>query len=1070
MLAVVALSAQRGDAADDLAAQAQGPSVLLNEVLASNSRINQDPQGHFDDWIELYNAGDVLINIAGMYLTNDSTMPTKWRIPADRPVFTTIAPHGYLLIWADGDTTALGLHAAFPLSAEGDQLALFAADGRTLIDSVEFGPQTPNVSYGRDPTSGNEWRFFNTPTPARLNVGAYLGVVADLKFSYERGFYTQPLAVQITTTTPGASIFYTVDGTSPLDTQRGVPAGRPYTGPIAITTTTSLRAVATKAGWMSTRVDTHTYFFLNDVVTQATNPQTKAQVTPTGYPTSWGAVTGDYQMDPDVVGPNKTDIFGGLYAKTIQDDLRAAPTICLVMSKDDWFGSQGIYINESQDGTERVASFEFLHPGTGVTIQANCALAMQGGVTGGGTSLDRWKTYKLSMRPRFKPQTDDGKLTGGPSKLEFKLFPDSPVEQINTFVLDGVLNHGWNHPGSDQRDAAIFFQDQYVADLHNAMGGYSPHGFHAHVYLNNLYWGMYYIHERPDHAWAAEVFGGDESEYDALKHNGGGIINSGSGGNATANFNAMLSTANAVGADPANLAKYQALCNLLDVDEFITYLLANYYTGNHDWPAKNWYATHRNTPDGRWRFHSWDAEHTLEGDNTIGKSPADIHAKLAGNAEYRLRFADLVRRHFFHDGPLTPSGAAAVFKARMNQIDRAIVGESARWGDNRQTRPYTRQDWLNTQNAKLANFFPTRTNQVLGWLKSANLYPSVEAPEFSVNGQVQHGGHLNARHPLSMTPAATIWYTLDGTDPRIPGTAPDTGRLVSLVPESAAKRVLVPTAPVSDAWRTNPAFDDTAWLSGSGGVGYERSSGYQTLFKMDVGSRMYAKATSCYIRIPFEVAADDITGPNLPAAEGPLRRRFRRVSQWRRGPAGPVQWDASVELGGTGGSSGRRCPELGDVRSEQPSQQSSRGHEPAGDPRHERRRHQLGLPALGRVVRRQGSDGQRLCQQRFSHRPAVHRPYHAVPEYPGEGSCPLRLDLERLERGNLRGRAGGRGRAGQRIDVSSARHRQPQRPEHRVHRANQRQPTRASTSTWSGSPTGSTTLFPASSCRLRATA
>jgi hypothetical protein len=105
----------------------------------------------------------------------------------------------------------------------------------------------------------------------------------------------------------------------------------------------------------------------------------------------------------------------------------------------------------------------------------------------------------------------------------------------------------------------------------------------------------------------------------------------------------------------------------------------------------------------------------------------------------------------------------------MSQVDRAIVGESARWGDNRRSQPYTRQDWLNTQNAKLTNFFPTRTNQVLGWLKSANLYPSVEAPEFHVNGQPQHGGPMAARAPLSMTPAGTIWYSLDGSDPRLAG-------------------------------------------------------------------------------------------------------------------------------------------------------------------------------------------------------------------------------------------------------------------------------------------------------------
>ncbi|MBM4024914.1 MAG: hypothetical protein FJ280_05830 [Planctomycetes bacterium] len=757
-------------AAADLAAQAQSVPLLINEILASNSRVYRDPQGHFDDWIELHNTGDVPLNAAGLYLTNDWSKPTKWQIPADRPVFTMIPARGYLLIWADGDTEDLGLHASFRLSAGGGKLALFAADGQTLIDAMEYGEQTANASYGRDPTAANEWRFFAVPTPGKANTGAYLGAVADLKFSHARGFYTQPLAVTITTTTPGASIYYTVDDSSPFDPQRLVPTGRLYTGPVAITTTTALRAVALKTGWMPTKVVTHTYIFPHDVARQATHPQTRAQVTPPGYPVSWGSVTGDYQMDPDVVGPNGTDLFNGLYARTIQDDLQAVPTICLVMSKDDWFGSRGIYINKSQDGTERVASFEFIDPGTGQSLQVNCALAMQGGISGGGTSLQRWKTYKLSMRPRFKPQLDDGTPTGGPSKLNFKLFPNSPAEQPDTVVLDAVLNHSWLHAGVDQQTTALYIQDQYVSDLHNAMGGHSGHGFYAHVYINTLYWGMYYIHERPDHAWAAAVFGGDESEYDALKHADTGVINHGRGGNATTNYNALVAAANAVGADPTNPAKYLLVCTLLDVDDFIAYLLANYYCGNHDWPHKNWYATRRNVPGGQWRFHSWDAEHTLEGDNQVGRSPSDIHAKLVRNAEYRLRFADLVRRHFFHGGPLTPTGAAALFKVRVNQADRAIVGESARWGDNRRSYPYTRQDWLNTVNAKLNTFFPVRANQVLGWLKSANLYPNVDAPEFHVNGQARHGGAMGARDTLSMTPSGTIWFTLDGTDPRVPGT------------------------------------------------------------------------------------------------------------------------------------------------------------------------------------------------------------------------------------------------------------------------------------------------------------
>jgi hypothetical protein len=859
LVTVLALSAQPLCAAVPL---------LLNEIVASNSRLNKDPQGQFEDWIELYNTSAAPFNTAGLYLTDDVATPMKWRIPADRPTLTTVPARGYLLIWADGDTGSSGLHAGFRLSADGDQVALFATDGRTLVDSVEFGEQTANVSYGRDPAAGNEWRFFAVATPGTANVGAYLGAVADLQFSYERGFYTQPLAVAITTETPGATIYYTVDGSPPFDSQRRITTGRLYAGPMAVTTTTCLRAIAIKADWMPSRTVTHTYLFLDDVIHQATNLTTGAQVVPPGYPAIWpggsnsGAVTGDYQMDPDVVGQNGRDKFGGLYARTIKDDLQAVPTVSLVMSRDDWFGPTGIYINESQDGNERVCSVEWINPDGSEGFQINCAVAMQGGISGGGTSLDRWKTFKLSMRPRFKTTTDDGQPTGGPSQLHYRIFPDSPIEDFDTVVFDEVLSNAFNHSG--QHMYPTYLQDQFVSDLHNAMGGQSPHGRYVHLYLNGLYWGMYYVHERPDHAWAARTFGGEKEEYDALKHNSGNVVNNGGGGNATTNFNRMLSAASAVAADPTNAAKYDALCQMLDIDNFITDLLAHWFAVNWDWPEKNWYATHR-SPDGLWRFHTWDAEHSLEywsSQNVLGLSVAGLHDKLKGNADYRMHFADVAYKNFFNGGPLSLPVVTDMYRARMAQIDRAIVGESARWGDARRASPHTRQDWVTIQDGILSKFLQPRPVFVLNWLKNAGLYPNVDAPEFRVNGQPHYGGHVGTRDSLSMTASGTIWYTLDGTDPRVPGTPARTSSAtaITLVPESAAKRVLVPTGPVSDGWRISSAFDDATWLSGTGGVGYERSSGYETLFQIDVQSRMDGKNTTCYIRIAFNLTAETLAG------------------------------------------------------------------------------------------------------------------------------------------------------------------------------------------------------------------
>jgi len=844
------------------------PIVVINEFMASNSKYKTDPAGEYEDWLELYNNTDHSINTACMRLKDKQG--TIWQIPSGNPSLTTIASHGYLLIWADNDIGQSGLHASFKLDADpGDEIHLYATSSDdTLLDSIDFGKQTPNISYGRYPDGNDTWQFMGYPTAGSQNNGGYVGVIEDLEFSYTRGFYDVPFSLTIATKTTDAAILYTLDGSPPIDiqTQLPSPTARDYTAPIPITTTTTVRAAALKeGGWKPTDIETHTYIFLSYVINQATNPSTGAQVVPPGYPATWpgggysGAVTGDYQMDPDIV---KNPPYNG----TIKNDLKAVPTFSLVMNRDDWFGATGIYINQSQDGTERAASIEFIDPKTAEEFQIDCAMAMQGGVTGGGTSLDRWKSFKLSIRPRFKTTTDNGTPTGGPSELRFQLFPDSPVEAFDTIVFDGVLNHSWLHPAADQRISAMYINDQYVADLHNAMGGFSPHGSHAHVYINGLYWGMYYIHERPDHSWAAQMFGGDKEEYDALKHSSTGVINDGTGGSgAYANFNAMLNAANAVQSDPANAAKYQALCNLLDVDNFITYLLANWFAGNTDWPAKNWYFTHRNTSDGRWRVHSWDAEHTVdEGSNDVGESPSDIHNKLKGNAEYVMRFADLIHKHFFNGGVLSAPNPANMYQARMTSIDRAIVGESARWGDNRTpSSPYTRQNWLDFQNTLLSNLFPNRSATVLGWLKSAGLYPAVEAPKFYVNGLYKHGGLISSADQLSMTaPAGTIYYTIDGNDPRLPSSG---GTTTTLAAENTSKRVLVPTAAINDNWKGGGAFDDSAWNDGvfiagkTGGVGLDTDTTYDPYISYDVQAKMYdaiPQQDTCYIRIPFTVSSN----------------------------------------------------------------------------------------------------------------------------------------------------------------------------------------------------------------------
>jgi hypothetical protein len=190
--------------------------VVINEFLASNSGDKyNDPQGQPADWIELYNSGAAPIDIGGMYLTDDLDTPTKWQIPTGKASQTTIASHEYLMIWADKDVADAGLHADFSLDAGGEDIALFGKDGVTLIDSITFGPQMTDVSYGRFPDGNDTWYPMIFPTPGMPNFRVYEGIVKEPKFSFEHGFYDREIAVAITCETQGAIIYYTTDGTDP---------------------------------------------------------------------------------------------------------------------------------------------------------------------------------------------------------------------------------------------------------------------------------------------------------------------------------------------------------------------------------------------------------------------------------------------------------------------------------------------------------------------------------------------------------------------------------------------------------------------------------------------------------------------------------------------------------------------------------------------------------------------------------------------------------------------------------------------------------------------------------------
>jgi hypothetical protein len=833
--------------AGELSQQSSVP-LFINEVMAANSSIVKDPQGQYDDWIEIYNAGDQPVDLGGMYLTDDLADPTKWQIPTNKPAETTIAAKGFLVIWMDGDTTDAGLHASFKLSAEGEEIALCDRDGVTLIDYMAFEDLAGDISYGRLP-DGGPWQLMVIPTPGGSNPLAYSGTVADVEFSYDRGFYDAPFDVALTCETPGAVIYYTVDGSDPDPSSRGPRTARVYTGSIPVTRTTCLRAIATRQGWLSSKSVTHTYIFLSDVLAQPAKPS--------GFPASWGSKAADYEMDPDIVKDAR-------YAPLMKEALLSIPSMSIVASLTDLFDSQrGVYANPTQRGVawERPCSAELIYPDATPGFQVNCGIRVQGG------AFRNWSyTPKKSLRLLFKS-------IYGPSELHYPLFGDAAVDHFNTITLRAGANDGYSWNAAQYTEQ--YTRDEFGRSLQLATGNVGSHGTFVHLYVNGLYWGLYNPCERPDAAFCASYHGGQESDWDSL-HDGA------PGTGDTAAWSQMLSLCRA--AATSNEA-YQRLQGrnpdgtpnpdypiLLNVTNYIDYLIVNLWGGNWDWPWKNWYAARDRTADSTgFIFYCWDYENTMGNNrdrsplnknalNNNFSSAGEPHQYLKQNAEYRMLFADRVHRFMFNESVLTPTPLIRRYESLAGIVEKPMIAESARWGDQSFAQPLTQQDWLNERNWTLTTYLPQRTGIVLGQFRSAGLYPNVEAPVYYINGNYQHGGHITSTDGLSMS-GGIVYYTLDGSDPRPAGQVAQPGGAgsITLVAENAVKRVLVPTGPISDAWRGGLPFDDSAWTisaGGPGGVGYERSAGYEQLISVDTGAQMYNRQPSCYIRISFTLDQD----------------------------------------------------------------------------------------------------------------------------------------------------------------------------------------------------------------------
>lgn len=722
-------------------------SLIITEFMAINNNTLPDEDSTYADWIEICNTDTLPINLAGWYLTDDSTDYYKWGFPA-----MTIDTGEYIVVFAsDKDRYAEKdkLHTNFKLSGSGEFLALCNPD--SSVCSSVFKPAFPvqfnDISYG---LQSGTWVYFNTPTPGAANQVSGGLYTPPPVFGTKHGYFFEPFLLSLYGEYEDIDIYYTTDASTP-DTMNSIL----YTNPININTSIIIRAVAVSGNTVSNSIS-QTYIFPDSVIRQSNDQP--------GYPDFWlemtghgfDSVDGSYAMKQDIV--NMPEV-----SEVIIESLETLPVMSIVSDIDNFFSlsthpdSGGIYmytgmsLRRADDtfaigkGWERPASIEYFNPEDSddpINFQSNCAVKLHG-----NASADRRKTMKHSFRIGFKAKY-------GPTKLKTQLFGKGSPKQYDWFVLRG---------GFDER-LGLQLRDPFVKNSMRAIGQYSAYNRFVHVYLNGMYWGMYNLCEYMDENCMRDNLGGDEDDYDVLKD----YVQIEAGDTL-----AWLEMANLVEQVYADPKVYQRLLGnnpdgtpnpeypkYLDPENLIDYIMLNFFVEIGDWDEKNWVAARRKTDSEGFQFIVWDAEYSLRDIpyKSIANDwrPTSFYYSLIEVPEFRNLIVSRINKHLFEDGALTPKPCIERYAKGLAEIDTALIADQARWVADEH------DIWNTSYHAGYDTYFSERTESFFKGYINGGYYPQIDGPLFNTTDL-----YIPADSQLYMTAPAggTIRYTTDGTDP-----------------------------------------------------------------------------------------------------------------------------------------------------------------------------------------------------------------------------------------------------------------------------------------------------------------
>lgn len=575
---------------------AEAQTVKLNEIQTSNSATVANSYGTYDDWVELFNATGSPIDLTGYYLSDAADIPLKWQFPSG-----TIAANGRLMIWASDRnliTVSGEIHTNFKIS-NGETILLSDPSG-IIVDQISPPSLLQNNSYGRMIDGDEVWAHFVVPTPnlANQTQTGYLSFLDQPGVNIPAGFYADPFQISLNTTDPEATIYYTLDCSVPTP---GSPTTFIYDplNPIQITDRSVLP---------------------NDFSTLRT---TLPQTVPANWIYNWNLPTG--LINKASIVRAKT-VKAGALDSPIQNltyfvgsqfttQYQGIPVVSLITAQENFFGAfTGIYIpgttatgvpnttsataNYSQDW-ERPIYIQMWEPDRVNGFNTNAIAQIHGSASA--------NLMRKGLRVEFKSSV-------GITALTYDLFGDGAEDTYDAFLLRASgqdVQHMLFRDGVGQS----FFKDQNLS-----ISPYRP----AIVFIDGEYWGIHNLRERSNEEYVSRIHSVSTTQMDFLENRG--VANPDEVVGTRTYYTTLLNYVR--NNDLSVQANFDALCQMIDIENYTKYSIAETFVANSDWPSYNvrlWrYKPELTTPnvffqenpahpdsDGRFRWLIFDFDQAL---------------------------------------------------------------------------------------------------------------------------------------------------------------------------------------------------------------------------------------------------------------------------------------------------------------------------------------------------------------------------------------------------------------------------------------------------------------------------